>query len=173
MTDLHALSLGHRIQALRKEQGLTQDALAERMGVTPQAVSKWENDLSCPDIMSLPQLAQELHTTVDTLLTGSTADSTPAAPAKKPEALIVRLAFHSEDGTRLCVNLPFTVFRLGAMYDLIFFSFHTEEGAQDAEQIARALAGVDFKHVVRLIESGVTGTLVDVNFGDRLTIWVE
>ena len=49
MTDLHALSLGRRIQALRKEQGLTQDALAERMGVTPQAVSKWENDLSCPD----------------------------------------------------------------------------------------------------------------------------
>lgn len=83
------------------------------------------------------------------------------------------MAFHSEDGTRLCVNLPFTVFRLGAMYDLISFSFHTEEGAQDAEQIARAMAGVDFKQVARLIENGATGTLVDVNFGDRLTIWVE
>ena len=68
MTDLKSLTLGRRIQALRKEQTLTQDALAERMDVTPQAVSKWENDQSCPDIMSLPKLARELHTTVDTLL---------------------------------------------------------------------------------------------------------
>ena len=58
MTDMKSLSLGRRIQTLRKAQSLTQEALAERMGVTPQAVSKWENDLSCPDIMSLPQLPE-------------------------------------------------------------------------------------------------------------------
>ena len=58
MIDLKALTLGKRIQALQKEQGLTQEALAERMDVSPQAVSKWENDLSCPDILSLPQLAR-------------------------------------------------------------------------------------------------------------------
>lgn len=46
MTDLKSLTLGRRIQALRKEQALTQDALAERMDVTPQAVSKWENEVS-------------------------------------------------------------------------------------------------------------------------------
>lgn len=46
MTDLKSLTLGRRIQTLRKEQALTQDALAEQMNVTPQAVSKWENDVS-------------------------------------------------------------------------------------------------------------------------------
>lgn len=173
MTVLKSLTLGRRIQALRKEQALTQDMLAERMNVTPQAVSKWENDQSCPDIMSLPQLARELKTTVDTLLTGESSDSVPSAPAKKPEELIVRFAFLSEDGTRICINLPFTVFRLGALYNMLFFTFSVEEGDVDAEQISKALSGVDFKHIVRLIESGVTGTLVDINFGERLTIWTE
>lgn len=170
MTDMKTLTLGRRIQALRKEQSLTQEALAERMGVTPQAISKWENDLSCPDILSLPQLARELHVTVDTLLTGES--SAPAAPEKKPEELIVRIAFTAE-GTHACLNLPFTVFRLGAMYDLISFTISVNEGDIDAEKIAKAMAGVDFKQIVRLIESGVTGTLVDINLGERLTIWTE
>ena len=95
MTDLKTLTLGRRIQALRKEQAPTQDALAEKMSITPQAVSKWENDLSCPDIMSLPQLAKVLQVSVDTLLTGETSAALPATPAKKPEELIVRLAFHA------------------------------------------------------------------------------
>lgn len=174
MTDLKSLTLGRRIQALRKEQGLTQDALAERMGVTPQAVSKWENDQSCPDILSLPQLAKELNTTVDTLLTGASADSAvPAVPAKKPEDRIVRIAFISEDGTRICLNLPFTVFRLGAMYDLLTFTFTANEGDVDAEQLAQTMAGVDFKQIARLIENGASGTLVDIDLVDRLTIWTE
>ena len=61
-------TLGKRICAARKRLGLTQDALAERLGVTAQAVSKWANDLSCPDITMLPRLAQIFGTSVDTLL---------------------------------------------------------------------------------------------------------
>lgn len=174
MTDLKSLTLGRRIQALRKEQALTQDVLAEKMGVTPQAVSKWENDQSCPDIMSLPALARILNTTVDALLTGQSAEAAAIpVPAKKPEEMIVRIAFLAEDGSRFCLNLPFTVFRLGTMYDMISFTVQTNEGEHDAEHIAKTLAGLDFKHIVRLIESGVSGTLVDINLGDRLTIWTE
>ncbi len=171
MTDLKTLTLGRRIQDLRREQALTQDTLAERMGVTPQAVSKWENDLSCPDILSLPQLAKELHTSVDTLLTGETAASVLATPAKKPEELIVRISIHPEDDARVCLNLPFTVFRLGVLHDLISFSFHANEGELDAEGLARELAQVDFRAIVRLIEQGARGMLV--NAGDTLTIWTE
>ena len=170
MTDLKSLPLGRRIQALRKEQALTQDALAERMDVTPQAVSKWENDQSCPDIMSLPQLARELHTTVDTLLTGEAA-ATPALPQKKPEELIVRISIHPEDEARVCLNLPFTVFRLGALHNLISFTFHANEEELDAEALAQQLAQVDFHAIVRLIEQGARGMLV--NAGDTLTIWTE
>ena len=46
--------IGTTIAALRREKGLTQDALAAQLGVSAQAVSKWENGLSCPDILMLP-----------------------------------------------------------------------------------------------------------------------
>ena len=61
-------TLGKRIIAGRKGLGLTQDALAEKLGVTAQAVSKWENDQSCPDITMLPKLAELFGTTTDALL---------------------------------------------------------------------------------------------------------
>lgn len=61
-------TLGKRISAGRKKLGLTQDALAEKLGVTAQAVSKWENDQSCPDITMLPKLAELFDTTTDALL---------------------------------------------------------------------------------------------------------
>ncbi len=61
-------TMGKRIAEGRKKLGLTQDQLAERLGITAQAVSKWENDLSCPDIATLPALADILGVTVDELL---------------------------------------------------------------------------------------------------------
>lgn len=171
MTSLKDLTLGRRIQALRKERGLTQEALAERMGVTPQAVSKWENDQSCPDILSLPQLAKELHTTVDALLTGNVVGSVPAAPAKAAEEVIVRIAIHMEDGDRACLNLPYTVFSLAACYDMLKFTFSGEVGDIDAEKLAREMADVDFRAIAALIARGARGVLVNVQ--DTLTIWTE
>lgn len=61
-------TLGKRIAAHRKRLGLTQDQLAEKIGVTAQAVSKWENDQSCPDIATLPCLADIFGITTDELL---------------------------------------------------------------------------------------------------------
>ena len=61
-------TLGKRISANRKKLKLTQDQLAEKLGVTAQAVSKWENDQSCPDIATLPKLAEIFNITTDELL---------------------------------------------------------------------------------------------------------
>ena len=61
-------TLGKRIVANRKRLGITQDRLAEQLGVTAQAVSKWENDQSCPDIAMLPKLAEIFGISVDALL---------------------------------------------------------------------------------------------------------
>jgi transcriptional regulator with XRE-family HTH domain len=61
-------SMGKRISQLRKEKGYTQEQLAEKMGVSAQAVSKWENDVSCPDISILPKLAEVLGVSTDELL---------------------------------------------------------------------------------------------------------
>lgn len=61
-------TIGKRIMKNRKRLGLTQDQLAEKLGVTAQAVSKWENDQSCPDISVIPQLADIFGITTDELL---------------------------------------------------------------------------------------------------------
>lgn len=61
-------TLGKRIAALRKAKGWTQEQLAAQLGISAQAVSKWENDISCPDISILPALAALLGVRVDTLL---------------------------------------------------------------------------------------------------------
>jgi len=61
-------TLGMMISSLRKEKGMTQLELAEKMGVTDKAVSKWERDLSFPDINSIPKLAEIFEISVDELM---------------------------------------------------------------------------------------------------------
>ena len=61
-------TMGMMIATKRKELGMTQLDLAEKMGVTDKAVSKWERDLSYPDINSLPQLAEVFDMSVDDLM---------------------------------------------------------------------------------------------------------
>ncbi len=63
--------VGEQIAALRKAKGLTQSELGERIGVSFQAVSKWERGETLPDITLLPDLAKILETTVDFILIGS------------------------------------------------------------------------------------------------------
>ncbi|SDM39638.1 helix-turn-helix transcriptional regulator [Actinomyces ruminicola] len=79
-------SVGRNIASLRLSRGMTQEQLAQKMGVTPQAVSKWENDLNYPDVATLPALAALLGTSVDALLTVPDDDARPAAagPAATP-----------------------------------------------------------------------------------------
>lgn len=85
-------TLGKRIVRCRKGLGLTQDALAEKLGVTAQAVSKWENDQSCPDITMLPKLAQVFSITTDELLglakqAAAEAEVAPDNAEKTPEGV--------------------------------------------------------------------------------------
>lgn len=60
--------IGNKIALLRKEHRYTQEALAEVVQVSPQAVSKWENGRALPDTALLPRLAKALHTSIDNLL---------------------------------------------------------------------------------------------------------
>ena len=62
------MEIGNKIRDLRKLQGLTQEELADFLGVTKASVSKWENHQSTPDILLLPQLASFFDVTVDELL---------------------------------------------------------------------------------------------------------
>ncbi|NLC39846.1 MAG: helix-turn-helix transcriptional regulator, partial [Clostridiaceae bacterium] len=69
--------LGIRIAQLRKEKDMTQEAFARNLGVSPQAVSKWETGIGYPDITLLPQIAKELGVSIDQLF-GKSVDSEEA-----------------------------------------------------------------------------------------------
>ena len=64
------MSIGERISELRKEGNLSQGQLADSLGITRQAVSKWENDLAVPDALKMIHLADILDTDIEYLSTG-------------------------------------------------------------------------------------------------------
>ena len=70
-------TLGSAITALRKQKGMTQQELADYMGVSDKAVSKWERDQSLPDVYALARLADLFGVTVDQLL------GNPVSPARE------------------------------------------------------------------------------------------
>lgn len=94
-------TLGKRIAKNRKWLGLTQDRLAELLGVTAQAVSKWENDQSCPDINTLPKLARIFGITADELLGTPRAVETTVEPEEKPDDKAVEISINSSKKTSL------------------------------------------------------------------------
>lgn len=71
------MSIGERIITLRKELKISQVQLADALGVTRQAISKWENDQSNPDTLNLIKLADLLNTDVEFLATGRLASPLP------------------------------------------------------------------------------------------------
>ena len=67
-------TMAETISARRKELGMTQKELAEKLNITDKAVSKWERGIACPDTASIPKLAQMLGISVEELMTSQTAE---------------------------------------------------------------------------------------------------
>ena len=82
-------TLGRRIARLRLAKTATQERLAKELNVSPQAVSKWENDINYPDISLLPDLARFLGVSIDELLSGANASAQESASAQKSTAEVV------------------------------------------------------------------------------------
>ena len=161
-------TIGRRITQLRKEQGMTQEELAQKLDVSSQAVSKWENDVSCPDISILPQLADILHTTTDYLLSGK-KDEVRCIPADKRKDfndLTLRVKILSTKGDKIQVNLPVPLLRA-----------FLDAGMDIAAQMSgmEALKKLDMKQIMLLIENGTVGKLVEMESadGDTVEIVVE
>lgn len=89
------MDLGKQIAYFRKHKDITQDALAKLLGISNQAVSKWENGQSCPDIELLPKIADVFGITLDELFERNTAVS---------EASVDKL--HSLPGEDAMLSLP-------------------------------------------------------------------
>ena len=95
-------TLGTMIAELRKEHGMTQLELAEKMGVTDKAVSKWERDLSCPDINSIPTLAEILDVSVEDLMQIKKA-------ADQPKNSLAEIIDVAPKGVALAMGIAVTV----------------------------------------------------------------
>ena len=163
-------SIGNRIQKSRKEKGLTQEELAAKLGVSSQAVSKWENDASCPDISLLPELCRVLGVTTDELLTGKTNEVRvlPKEQRKSLEELTMRVKVNSAEGDKVRVNLPMTLVKLGME---IGVDILPNVGGENQD----VLKNLDMKKVVELVECGLIGKLVEVESaeGDTVEVVVE
>lgn len=85
------MTIGSVIATYRKNMGLTQDGLAQKLGVTNQAVSKWESDQSCPDILLLPKIADIFGITIDELFGREKPQTEPAEPAEPAPVQIVEV----------------------------------------------------------------------------------
>lgn len=155
--------LGKHIAALRKQRGLTQEALAEALGVSPQAVSKWETDTSCPDISLLPKLAAELGVTVDALLAGDMpVQLVPQEQRKNIDDMLLHVIVDSPQGDKVRVNLPMALVKVG----LEIAKFIPQ--GQDAD----ILRQIDIEQILLMIDSGMIGKLVEVEAADGTCVEV-
>ena len=162
-------TLGKRIGMLRRQKGLKQDELADKLGVSPQAVSKWENDQTCPDISLLPELAKILEVSVDELLSGKQESApvvqiVPETQRKDIRDMILRIVVDSADGDKVRVNLPIVLLQI---------AIDTGMGMPQINE-SQAMQSIDWNQIMELIRQGAVGNLVEVESGgDFVRIFVE
>ena len=164
------MTIGNRIAALRREKNLKQDDLAQMLEVSPQAVSKWENDQTCPDISLLPKLAKILGVSVDELLSGKqelqpVVTLVPEDQRKDIKDMTLRIVVDSADGDKVRMNLPMALVQLAM------------EMGMEMPQVSGndALKDIDWAQVMELVRHGAMGNLIEVESadGDIVRIFVE
>lgn len=163
-------TLGKRIANYRKEKELKQENLASMLNVSPQAVSKWENDVTCPDISVLPELAKILGITVDELLVGKKDEKplvsiVPEEKRKEIKDMMLKIQVNSADGDKVKINLP-----------LALIEAAVEMGMEMPEVSSNInLRNIDFAKILNLVKKGAVGNLLEVESsdGDTVCIFVE
>lgn len=163
-------TIGNRIAKYRKAKYMTQEELASRLGISSQAVSKWETDTSCPDISILPQLCKELGITTDELLTGKRDEVklVPPAQRKSLEELTLRVLVNSAQGDKIRVNLPMTLVKLA-------MEVGVDVVPNMSGDVGNMLKDIEMNKVVEMVEKGLVGKIVEVESaqGDTVEVVVE
>jgi len=158
-------SFGSRLARLRKEHDITQNDIAERLNISPQAVSKWENDITSPDIDTLIKLSEIFGVSVDELVGNKHREPEYLPEEKRVDMseLMLRISVDSSAGDRVRLNLPMLAVKAFLNNDTI----KTFEGN-------RALENIDLDQIYKLAEQGLMGELVSVDSGeDHVSITVE
>ncbi len=138
-------TIGTNIAEFRKQTGMTQEELSVKLNVTSQAVSKWENDLSYPDITVMERLAEVLDVTVDMLLKGR--EALPVVKTAEREEIDRRILLVEVTAEKVCtkIRVPVKLFDRGILDSLL----------SDEE----VLLGVETMR--ELIDGGMLGVIVE------------
>lgn len=162
-------TLGKRIASLRKEKNLKQEDLAQMLNISPQAISKWENDLTCPDISILPELSKILNVSIDELLIGkkelNDVKLIPQEERKELNDVKLIIQIFSDENGKITINLPMALLEVALEMGLDMGSVSGNE----------SLKNVDLNKIVQLVKQGVMGNLMEIETSDnhRVKLFVE
>lgn len=161
-TEVATMNIGNNIAVLRKKKGITQEELANELGVSAQAVSKWENNSSCPDVSLLTKIADYFGVSVDALLRTQEDDIADLAEEKednvKPDDkknIVIKIM--QQNGKENVIKVPFKFVKLGLNIGAMF--------------------GLDkdiSSKIVTLAESNVTDIVnIDTENGEHIEIMLD
>ena len=162
-------TLGARIADLRKKKGYTQEEFSDMLGVSAQAVSKWENDLSCPDIMLIPQIASIFEITTDELLTGKKAEKEEVGENKNiqtsadPGKLKLRIQVLHPSKKPANISLP-----------LLLVKKIAKIGNGISGIVGSgALSGDQLEQILSLVDNGISGEILNIVAEDDTNVIIE
>lgn len=160
-------SFGKKFAELRKEKGYTQEDIALKLNVSAQAVSKWENDISFPDITLLLDISNLLGVSVDELL-GKVAPTPTVVfneEKKSIQSMLLKIVVLSNEGDKVRVNLPMQLVKIALETGISMPQIKGNKSLQD----------INFEEILILVEQGAMGKLVEVESaqGDIVEIYVE
>ena len=158
-------TLGQRINRLRKDKKLTQEDLAKRFNISVQAVSKWENDNSSPDISILLELSKLLGVSVEYLLGDEEKEVVKLVEKKVIDKMILKIRIFSSEGDKININLPMAIVLLALETGMALPQINGKKSLEE----------IDFKMIIDLVEQGVVGELMSIESadGDQISIIVE
>ena len=161
-------TFGQRFTKLRKEKNFTQEEIALKLNISAQAVSKWENDISMPDISILTSIADIFDITLDELLGREKKQDVILVneeDKKDINKMVLRMKVVSSDGSKVNINIPIPLLKVCI------------ESGMEIPQVngSKHFSNIDIKQIYALIEQGVIGELMTVESseGDKVVIVVE
>lgn len=163
-------TLGRRIARLRLAKTATQERLAKELNVSPQAVSKWENDINYPDISLLPDLARFLGVSVDELLSGASASAQESATAQESAAEVVSVAAdepaeiveESAEDADQGIATQSSGFNFGKLFGKSMVKVEKNDEADDNKKKGVRLGNGSAKHGLHVYVVSDDGDVVDM-----------
>ena len=166
-------TLGRRIARLRLAKTATQERLAKELNVSPQAVSKWENDINYPDISLLPDLARFLGVSVDELLSGASASAQESSAAQEsaagtsevvsvaadePAEIVEESAEYADQG----IAAQSSGFSFGKLFGKSMIKVEKHDEADDSKKKGVRLGNGSAKHGLHVYVVSDDGDVVDM-----------